>query len=752
MYKQQVNTILLIALFAAVSLLAGNTRAIAEENNEQTKRFITIDFENVDIRLFIKYISELTGKNFIVDKRVTGNVTIVSPTKISEKEAYKVFESVLNVHGYTTVDAGAVTKIVPAVSARSENIRTFRSSEAQAPEDTMVTQLIPLQHITPDEVKKVLAPLVSKTSVVIPHTQSGILIVTETLSNIQRLLKVIEAIDVAYTGEKIAVLPLEYGSAETVSRILGTLFQKGQPQQSQAAGRQTTIKIVPYERINALIVVAAPADIERVENLVDTLDSEMKRDSGNIHVIYLKNANAEDMAEVLNFLPGQQTGETTQGKAPTISKNVRVMADEETNSLLITASRSEFNVLQDVIEKLDIPRRMVYLEALILEVNTTKDFEVGVEWAFGGKFSDDTGTVVGGFTGANSSFDLLSNIEENAPPAAKGLAMGVIKQGIQIGGITFPNIGAVLNAYKNDSDINIVSTPQILTTDNTKAEISVGENVPYITSENTNAADQNYTNYEYRDVSTKLTITPQINQAETLRLEIATEVIKLKDNTNNTPTTFKRTADTTVIVKNNETVVIGGIIGQDSTNSTTKVPLLGDIPVLGWLFRADSQRKTQTNMFVFITPRIIKNPADLAGVTVNKEAQMGEVMPEVKRDLFREADASHALRLAEMGFDRMKRGQNSEAKNYFIEALDIDPDNPYALYNLGVLYEGEGNRRAAVEKYQRVILTGSSVTAVESTDPDIVGVPLIQLARERLEALQRVKTQERDLFEEENGK
>jgi general secretion pathway protein D len=291
-----------------------------------------------------------------------------------------------------------------------------------------------------------------------------------------------------------------------------------------------------------------------------------------------------------------------------------------------------------------------------------------------------------------------------------------------------------------------------LTTDNTKAEISVGENVPYITSENTNAADQNYTNYEYRDVSTKLTITPQINQAETLRLEIATEVIKLKDNTNNTPTTFKRTADTTVIVKNNETVVIGGIIGQDSTNSTTKVPLLGDIPVLGWLFRADSQRKTQTNMFVFITPRIIKNPADLAGVTVNKEAQMGEVMPEVKRDLFREAVASHALRLAEMGFDRMKRGQNSQAKNYFIEALDIDPDNPYALYNLGVLYEGEGNRRAAVEKYQRVILTGSSVTAVESTDPDIVGVPLIQLARERLEALQRVKTQERDLFEEENGK
>ncbi|MEE4241970.1 MAG: tetratricopeptide repeat protein, partial [Desulfopila sp.] len=317
--------------------------------------------------------------------------------------------------------------------------------------------------------------------------------------------------------------------------------------------------------------------------------------------------------------------------------------------------------------------------------------------------------------------------------------------------VTFPNIGAVLRAYKNDSDINIVSTPQILTTDNKKAEISVGENVPYITSQNTTAGEQDYTNYEYRDVSTKLTITPQINQAETLRLEIATEVIKLKDDTNNTPTTFKRTADTTVVVKNNETVVIGGIIGQDSTQANSRVPFLGDIPILGRLFRTDSQRNTQTNMFIFITPRIIKNPADLASVTVKKEAQIGEVMPQIKKELFREANATHAVHLAEIGFDKMKAGLNKEAEEYFMEALAIDPENPYALYNLGVIYESEGRRKEAAVNYQKVILTDTSMTALDSTDPSKVGVPLLQLARERLENMQQVSTdgKEQELFQEE---
>lgn len=735
-----------------LSLFLGSFRAVAEEQKEEkSQRFITIDFENVDINLFIKYISELTGRNFIIDKTVKGNVTIISPTKISEAEAYRVFESVLDVHGYTTVEAGAVTKIIPAVKARSENIRTFLSEVAEHPEDKIVTQLIPLKHTTPDEVKKVLAPLVSKTSVMIAHTQSGMLIVTETLSNIQRLIAIIEAIDVPYAGEEIVVLPLKFASAQTVGKVLATLFQKT-TRTKQGVRNQSTIKIVPYERINAIIVVATPADIERVDRLVKSLDSEMKKDSGNIHVHYLQHASAEEMAKVLNFLPTQETGAEVKGTAPAISKAVKIMADEETNALIINSSRAEYDVLAGVINKLDIPRRMVYLEALILEVNTTKDFEVGVEWALGGKYSDNTGTLVSGFSGSSTPFNLLGGVGESSPPAATGFTFGLIKQGIQIGGVTFPNIGAVLRAYKNDSDINIVSTPQILTTDNTEAIISVGENIPYITSQNTTASEQDYTNYEYRDVSTKLTITPQINQAETLRLEIATEVIKIKDNTNNTPTTFKRTANTTVIVKNNETVVIGGIIGQDSNNSNSRVPLLGDIPILGWLFRTDSKNTTRTNMFIFITPRIIKNPADLASVTLKKETQMGEVMPEIKKTLFREASASDAIHLAERGFEKMQQGMYDSAMEFFVEALAIDPDNPYALYHMGVIYQEKGEKQKAYDNYQKVILTGTTMTAANPSDPAKPGKPLLQLARERIEALQLVETEAEDPFAAGEGK
>ncbi len=725
-------------------LCFGSNLSWGENVPEQSQRFITIDFENVDIHLFIKFISELTGKNFIVDKTVKGNVTVLSPTQISEAEAYRVFESVLDVNGYTTIDAGEFIKIIPKVAARSENVRTFLSGEAEHPEDRIVTQLIPLKYTTPDEIKKVLAPLVSKTSVVIAHTQSGMLIVTETLSNIQRLMAIIDAIDVAYTGEEMVVLPLEHATATTVSKVLGTLFQKNKrnaaPRPSKEGGgagivQGSTVKVVPYERINALIVVATPGDLERVKKLVTVLDAEMRKGVGNIHVFYLQNANAEEVAKVLNFLPEQKATKDAKGKAPTISKAVKIMADKETNALIITAEKSEYQVLEGVIKKLDIPRRMVYLEALILEVSTAKDFEVGVEWALGGSSSDDTRMVTSGFSGSRAPFSTLSSIGENAPAKVTGFSVGLLGTGINIGGITFPNIGSVLRAYKNDSDITIVSTPQILTTDNKEAEISVGENVPYITAKNTTSGNEDYTNYEYKDVSTKLTITPHINQAETLRLEIATEVIKLKDNTNNTPTTYKRTAKTTVIVKNNETVVIGGIIGQDSTKSNTRVPLLGDIPILGALFRTDATNQTRTNMFIFITPKIIKNPAEHAAVTREKTDMVEETIPGIKNKFVNEVNSAHAIHLCERGFDMMQQGKNEEAKNFFQEALKIDPQNPYALYNMGVLYEEAGNDETAKKMYQQVILTGTSMTAENTGNPLSDGVSLLQLARERIEGL-----------------
>ncbi len=600
----------------------------APSSSEETaERYVTIDFDNVNITLFIKYISELTGKNFVIDKAVKGNVTIISPTKISEDEAYKVFESVLEVQGYTTVPSGKIIKIVPSVNARSKSIETGFLSDVVSFADKVVTQLIPLQYADPDQLKKLLAPLVSKTSVVISYPPSGMLIVTDVLSNIKRLLNIIKEIDIAGSlGEEISVVPLQNASATELSRTLATLFQSNKRTIASPKGARvksmsssSRVKIIPDERTNMLIVLAAAAETSQIKKLIELLDVENQRGEGNIHVYYLQNANAEDLAKVLTALPTKKTDANARGKAPILSKDLRIVADKATNSLVITAKRVDYVILEDVIKKLDIPRRMVYLEALIMEVNVDKSFNLGVEWGTGFSFYQGNAAAFVSSRSGNDSKLLNMVTTGGAPP--KGLAMGVIGDTISIGGQVFPTIGAILEAYKSDANVHIVSTPQILTTDNKEAEIKVGENVPYITSRNTTTGtSQDYTNYEYKDVGVTLRITPQINQEDMVRLDIFTEVIKLKnpEAVTDTPATLKRTASTTVIVRDATTIVIGGIIGDDVNESTYKVPILGDIPGLGWLFKSHSTTRERRNLYIFITPRIVRNPAEAAVVYKEK--------------------------------------------------------------------------------------------------------------------------------------
>jgi len=729
-----------LLLCAGVIIVPTTVLSAPKQNAGQkttNERYITIDFDNVEINLLIKYISELTGKNFVVDPAVRGNVTIISPTKISENDAYLVFLSVLEIHGFTTIPSGSVIKIVPSAEARSRSIDTIISGTVTNPEDRVVTQLVPLKYTTPVEMQKVLQPLVSKTSVVIPHTQSGMLIITETLSNIKRLLSIIETLDVEYSREEVAVIPLDFANSNKVSTILNTIFQRTAAKAAvKGATAKSSIKVVPYERINALVILAEPSDVARVRRLITKLDTEAERGEGNIHVFYLQNATASELAKVLNALPEQQNqtdAEKTDGKAPAISKNVNVMPDEETNALIITASRAEYAVLEDVIKKLDIPRRMVYLEALIMEVSTDMTFDVGVQWIAGGVFDDGTGKVATGFSG-EQGFDLIGGIvDPDNPSLPRGFALGVVKEGIEIGGITFPNIAAILKAYQSDENINIISTPQILTTDNKKAEISVGENVPFITSQNTTASAQDYTQYEYKDVATKLSITPHINQADTLRLEIETEVTRLQGTSESlTPSTFKRTAVTTVIVNDKDSVVIGGIIGQDVLESEWKIPFLGDIPYLGWLFKTHTTDERKTNMFIFVTPHIIKNPADIAAVSLRKEDELGTVMPQVKEQLHKEVNPEHSVKLADLGYEKLASGSNIAAKEYFIEALSINPNNPFALINLGVLYEKDNVYPMAIQMYQRVIDTGTQEIARSPEGYEGVDISLVEIARENI--------------------
>ncbi len=706
---REMNRFLGRILFWGMLLLAGGIglggNGAGQLMAAQSQRFVTIDFNDVDINLFIKYISELTRKNFIVDRAVKGKVTIISPSQISEQDAYRVFESVLEVHGFTTVPSGSIIKIVPAVQARSKSIATILKQGSETPQDRVVTQIIPLVHTNADDLKKILAPLVSKTSVLISHAQSGVLIITDVQSNIKRLLEIIKVVDVPSIGEELEIIPLEHADVTAVAKSVGQLFVR----RAVKGVRNQNIRVIPYVRTNALIVFAPRSHIEKIRNLLNELDTPRPRGEGNIRVYYLQHANAEELVKVLTNLPAKQSAGSKQpAKAPAISADLKVVADVETNSLIITAAREEYLVLEDVIKKLDIPRRMVYMEALIMEVQVTKDFAIGVQWGGGGSFADETGKVFSGFSGSEAKpYNVLQGINATPPVLPAGFSLGVLKQGIEIGGVYFPDLGAVINAYKKDDDINIIATPQILTTDNKKAFIKVGENVPYITSRNTTTAQQDYTNYEYKDVATTLTITPQINQANVVRLEIGVEVIKLKNLNDGNPTTFTRNAETTVVVHNEETVVLGGIIGQDTTSGEYKVPLLGDIPLLGWLFKSKNDKETKTNLFIFITPHIVENPAEIAEIYYKKRDIMEYVQPgssDIPDRFFHDTpDPAHAVALTDIGFAKLQRKDNRQAKDYFLQALRIDPDNPYATINLGVVYEREGNQAAAREMYQRVL-------------------------------------------------
>jgi len=769
-YKTLCLPVVVILLLQFTPYLCVAQEAATKQSQDKTsERFITIDFDNVDIRLFIKYISELTGKNFVVDKAVQGNVTIISPTKISEDEAYQLFESVLEVNGFTTVPAGAISKIMPASRALSQNIKTLNHGDPSRPEDKIVTQIIPLRYTTPDEMKKVLAPLVSKTSVVIAHTQSGMLIITETLSNIQKLLTIIEAIDIPLTDEEIAVIPLNYASSTVAATAINTIFQQAPGRLNKGAPSLSSIKIVAYDPINSLILVASPTDVVRIKHLITLLDTEMKQSEGNIQVVYLQHATAKELATVLTALPGQQSSDPAKkGEAPTISKDVKIMPDIETNSLIITASRSEFRELENVIKKLDIPRRMVYLEALIMEVDADATFDVGVNWMGGGEFADGTGQMLSGF-GGSAGYKLSDTVGYTpgvaavaatattaaiaATPATaaigQGFSLGVLKQGIKIGGITFPDIGAVLRAYKTDNNVNVIATPQILTTDNKKAEISIGENTPYLTrtqaaidstGTTTDTGSIGYQNYEYKDIATKLTITPQINQADILRLEIATEVSKLKaGSAADKPTTFKRTATTTVLVKDNNTIVIGGIIGQDDTEGEYKVPILGDIPLLGWLFKEKSTSRKKTNMFIFITPRIIKNPGDMAGVTAIKAETIEKDIPEARQILANPMDNANVMALIDQGFEQMQKGKYEEAKEQFDKALSIDPYNPYAQFNLATISEREDKPQQAIKYYQMILDNNSKQAALLNSSNPNMDSALLETCRENLQRLQKTQ-------------
>ncbi|MBE9504942.1 MAG: type II secretion system secretin GspD [Proteobacteria bacterium] len=603
------------------------------------KKEISMDFDNADIRVVIKFISELTGKNMVVDSKVKGNVTVISPTKISEEEAYRVFDSILEVNGYSAVETAGIIKIIPKPDASKSQTRTRvgKDSKKVPRNDRIVTQIIPLDYASSTQVRAALAPLISKNGIIIDFAASNTIIVTDISSNIHRLVRIVQEIDLEDVSEKIEIIALRYASAGNFAKQLTSIF----PLKKQAAAArgkrrapqagQSALKVIPYERTNSIIVVADESNMESIKALVEILDVETEVEAGEIHVVYLKNAVAEDISKVLSSMTQQRRNQpTAQGGASggiPISGNIIITPDKATNSLVITASPSDYRVITTVIDKLDIRRKQVYVEASIMEISVDKQRELGFE--FRGT-SDPTassgakvigGTTFGGIEAASSNPLGLTG---------QGLVLGAVDGTITFRGTEYLNIGALLRAIETESGVNVLSTPHLLTTDNEEAEIVVGENVPFITSKTQTTAGEPITTIERKDVGITLKITPQINESDFVKLKIYQEISSVKEVTLEEAAdliTTKRSAKTTVVVKDGQTVAIGGLIRDNDIETKNKVPCLGDIPLLGMLFRFTSVKKEKTNLLIFLSPRIIRD-----------SAEMDAIMDEKKRDMdaFRE--------------------------------------------------------------------------------------------------------------------
>ena len=465
-WMRTVTQWLLAAIFCFVGPAGPGSESTISKPTDQTRngsQKVSIDFNDVDIHLFIKFISEITGKNFIVDQRVKGKVTIISPSQISVDEAYRVFASVLEVHGFTIVDAGEVTKIVPMPDARTRDIETKFKNEFDGVNDKVITQIIPLAFADAEEIKRLFTPLVSKSSVILSYPPTNTLIITDVQSNIKRLLRIIKTIDVTGIGQEISLTPLENAEAAEVETILKTIFaDQAKPRKGST---EHQVRIISDERTNTIITVGSENETKRVKALVMMLDQKIPRSKEKVHVRYLEFAKAENIAKILIDLQnGMGESTTEKGKLPPLTgDNIKITSDAETNSVIVYGQKDDYLAISEIIDKLDIPRAMVYIESLIMEVDAGKQLEFGTDWQAVGKTSIDGKDAAfgGSFQGGDQSSGNLGDFSTDGV-LPLGASMGIFTEEIEIAGVTFRNLQAVINYFREDKETSIISTPQLL--------------------------------------------------------------------------------------------------------------------------------------------------------------------------------------------------------------------------------------------------------------------------------------------------
>ena len=569
---------------------------------------ITLNLKDADINALIGTVAEVTGKNFIVDPRVKGKVTVISSRAMDREEVYQVFLSILKVHGFAAVPSGPIIKILPDVSAKQDSIPSV-GDEAPGHGDEMVTRVVQVDNVAAAQLVPILRPLVPQQGHLAAYPATNVLIMSDRAENVSRLVNIIRRIDKVSDSE-IEVIRLEYASAAEVVRILNAI-SRAQPAQAKGAAAQAQA-LVADERTNSVLLGGDRSNRLRLRAIISHLDTPLER-GGNTKVIYLKYATAADLVETLRGVGESQGEETKKGAAAAtrnIGKELDIQADESTNSLVITAPPALMRSLEAVIRQLDIRRAQVLVDAIIAEIGENRARELGVQWAVF-DFSGTT-TPLGGtnFTNTGTNLSTIGQgiIDQQLVPLTPGLSFGVGKIGG--GGVNF---AAVVNALAGDADVNILSTPSLVTLDNEEAEIIVGQNVPFVTGSFTNtgaaAGSVNpFQTVQREDVGITLKVKPQINEGNSIVMEITQEVSTISNDAQAVDLiTNKRNIKTNVLVDDNHLVVLGGLIEDRVRESEQKVPLLGDIPYLGALFRSKSVNRDKVNLMVFLHPTILRD-------------------------------------------------------------------------------------------------------------------------------------------------
>ncbi|MEM7540224.1 MAG: type II secretion system secretin GspD [Pseudomonadota bacterium] len=616
------------ALLCIVTLLFGFAGNLLYAEDTPPEETVTLNLQKADIRVLINTVADMTGKSFVVDPRVKGNVTVISSAATSVDSLYDVFLSILKVHGFVAVPAGDVIKIIPDATAKQTGGDLTADGQRRY-RDEIVTAVIPVEHAEAAGLVPILRPLLPQEAHLAAHANSNVLVGADTAGNIRRLMEVIEELDVPPTEYDIEVVELEYAIAADIV----DLVEKVMPKKAKAGSNEQPL-LTADPRTNTLLLAGPTQRRLRLRSLIKLLDVPVDED-GTIEVIYLKFAAASELAGVVRGIFGGGTSQrraaaganTQQGAAAGTgnarSGRIQIQADESTNALILQGSPADLKRARAIIAQLDIRRSQVLVEGIIAEVSNIASDELGIQWQ-----TSQPGTSNGAFAGT-----LFPGVNSGAiddpfddtlgSPIGTGLTLGLFRAG---------NIRALLRALESDSYTNVLSTPSLVTLDNAEAEILVGQNVPFVTGQFTNNAttpDNPFQTIERQDVGVILRVSPQVNEGDTVTMEIEQEVSSIAPSTTGSDLiTNERSIVTTVLVDDGETIVLGGLIQDDLRESEQKVPFIGNLPVIGSFFKNSVDDVTKSNLMVFLRPTILRTPERATEVTERRIEHIREVQEE----------------------------------------------------------------------------------------------------------------------------